>query len=104
MVCLILAIAQIGLWPVFIISSLHAFLHLQGISAIIFPSWILIATLTEQFIKPIIMGRNLPVPMFILFIGSIGGLLAMGFTGLFLGPVVFTLLWQIITDWLNESV
>jgi len=36
-------------------------------------------------------------------VGVIGGTLAYGITGLFLGPIVLAVIWELLTAWIKES-
>ena len=56
--------------------------------AIIFSIWTLLAGLSDNLLKPLMLGRGLEVPMPIILVGVIGGMLADGLLGLFEGPVL----------------
>jgi len=49
------------------------------------------------------MGRGLKTPMLVILIGVIGGTLAYGITGLFLGPIVLAVIWELLVSWIRES-
>jgi predicted PurR-regulated permease PerM len=51
-------------------------------------------------LKVVLLGRGLAVPMLVILIGAIGGLIASGFVGLFVGPVIMALAYQIFRGWL----
>jgi predicted PurR-regulated permease PerM len=46
------------------------------------------------------MGRGLPVPMLVIFIGVIGGTMAHGLIGLFVGPIVLALGYELGRAWI----
>jgi predicted PurR-regulated permease PerM len=48
------------------------------------------------------MGRGLKTPILIILIGVIGGTLAYGITGLFLGPIVLAVIWELFVSWIDE--
>jgi predicted PurR-regulated permease PerM len=56
----------------------------------------------DNFIKPLLIGRGAGVPLWIIFIGVIGGILKIGFIGIFIGPLVLAAAYSIITNWLAE--
>jgi predicted PurR-regulated permease PerM len=68
--------------------------------AIIFTVWTLIAGLSDNVLKPLMLGRGLEVPMPVILIGVIGGMLADGLLGLFVGPVVLAVGYVLLTEWL----
>ena len=69
--------------------------------AIIFSIWTLIAGLSDNFLKPLMLGRGLEVPMPIILIGVIGGMIADGLLGLFVGPVLLAVGYVLLMEWLR---
>jgi predicted PurR-regulated permease PerM len=57
--------------------------------------------LSDNFLKPILLGRGAPVPMLVIFLGSIGGFISMGFIGLFIGAVILSLSFKLFREWLK---
>ncbi|MCA1763761.1 MAG: AI-2E family transporter [Flavobacteriales bacterium] len=57
----------------------------------------------DNVLKPILMGQGLPVPMFIIFLGAIGGLLWNGIIGLFIGSIVLSLGYKLLIYWLKRQ-
>jgi predicted PurR-regulated permease PerM len=51
----------------------------------------------------LLIGRSADVPLWIIFIGVIGGILTIGFVGIFIGPIVMAAGYTIITSWLSEE-
>jgi len=49
-----------------------------------------------------VMARGLDTPMLIILIGVIGGTLSYGITGLFLGPIVLAVIWELGLAWIRE--
>jgi predicted PurR-regulated permease PerM len=48
------------------------------------------------------MGHGLKAPMLVILIGVVGGTLAYGITGLFLGPIVLAVIWDVLFEWMRE--
>ena len=46
-------------------------------------------------------GRGVNVPMAVIFVGAIGGFLASGIIGLFIGSVILVLGYELLLDWLD---
>ena len=72
-----------------------AYLYLAGsvLSGILLGTWgLLLVSLPDNFLKPLLIGRKANIPTFILFIALLGGLQVYGFLGLLFGPLVVTLL------------
>jgi len=50
-----------------------------------------------------LLGRGVDVPMLVIFVGAIGGFIATGIIGLFVGAVVIALSYKLFLAWLNEG-
>jgi len=59
--------------------------------------------LVDNILKPIIMARGLTTPMLVIFIGVIGGTLSNGIIGLFVGPIVLAVAWDLLVTWVGED-
>jgi predicted PurR-regulated permease PerM len=98
---LILGIAQL---PALIIVApviFYVFSTQDTTSATIFTVWVLLAGISDNFLKPMLMGRGVDVPMPVILIGAIGGMLAAGIIGLFLGAVVLAIWYELFVTWLK---
>ncbi|MCW8964130.1 MAG: AI-2E family transporter [Gammaproteobacteria bacterium] len=103
LVCLILAVVQIDILIVLIPLSIYAFSFASPFAAVAFLIWNIAVGLMNNVLKPILLARGVEAPMAIIFIGAIGGMLAMGIIGLFVGAVVFVLGYTLFINWLNEG-
>jgi predicted PurR-regulated permease PerM len=64
--------------------------------AVLFAVGLLVISLIDNFLKPILIGERIKVPVFLLFFGVLGGLKAYGITGIFLGPLFIALFFVLI--------
>jgi predicted PurR-regulated permease PerM len=103
LVCLVLAIVQIDILIILIPLSLYMFNVTDTGPAIAFLIWNIMVGLMNNVLKPILLARGVEAPMAIIFIGAIGGLIAHGIIGLFVGAVVFVLGYTLFMFWLNEE-
>ena len=55
----------------------------------------------DNVLKPLLLGRGVNVPMAVIFVGAIGGFLASGIIGLFIGSVILVLGYELLLDWLE---
>ncbi|MGG7034250.1 MAG: AI-2E family transporter [Flavobacterium sp.] len=101
--CLILAIIQLGIGPVAIPVVIYMFSVTDATTSIILAIWIGITLVIDNILKPILLGRNAPAPMLVIFLGAIGGFMHNGFIGLFLGAVVLTLAYKLFLIWLDSD-
>jgi predicted PurR-regulated permease PerM len=58
---------------------------------------------SDNVIRPLLIGKGTEAPMAIIFLGVIGGILAFGFLGLFIGPVILTVAYNLFRAWLDEE-
>lgn len=101
--CLILAIVQVGAGPVIIPLAIYMFTVSSTFSATVFSIWMVLVLVIDNFLKPILLGRGAPAPMLVIFLGAIGGFISHGFVGLFLGAVILTLAYKLFNTWLQED-
>ncbi len=103
LLCLILAIVQVGVGPIVIGVAIYLFATADTLTASLFTVWAVIVSVSDNILKPILLGKGAPVPMLVVFLGSVGGFIASGFLGLFLGPVVLTLGYKLFGLWINRA-
>lgn len=70
---------------------------------IIFTVYIVIVSLLDNFLKPVLLSKGLQTPTIVIFIGAIGGVMLHGIIGLFVGTVVLALAHRFYIHWVNTS-
>ena len=101
---LIAAIVQIPVTLVMVVPILFAFSIVEPTYAIIFTIYCLLVGLSDNVLKPILLGKGLKTPMIVILIGTIGGLLLHGIIGLFVGPVILSVVYQLYQYWIRKEV
>ncbi len=101
--CLMLSIIQVGSWIILFPISFYEFATNDLVTAVIFLVWVIFVTSVDNFLTPYLMGRKSSVPSLVLFIGSTGGLISMGFLGLFLGAILFSIGYTLFISWMNAE-
>jgi len=101
--CLIFAIVQVGVGPVVIPVIIYLFASADTTTATLFLIWGIIIMVSDNFLKPFLLGRGAPVPMLVVFLGAIGGFIARGFIGLFLGAVILSLGYELFISWAADQ-
>nr|NQU88855.1 AI-2E family transporter [Bacteroidota bacterium] len=99
-ISLMLAIMQVGLGPVTIPIIIYMFSTADVLTATLLAIWLVFVSIVDNLIKPIVLGRKAPVPSLVIFLGAIGGFMANGIIGLFLGAVVLSLGYKLFMWWL----
>ena len=75
---------------------------METTSALLFTAYMVPVNLLDNLLRPIVMGRGLKTPILVILIGVIGGTLAYGIAGLFLGPIVLAVIWELMVAWIKE--
>ena len=71
-------------------------------TAVIFLIWGIFVLISDNFLKPILLGRGAPVPMLVVFLGAIGGFIVR-FIGLFLGAVILSVGYKLFVAWMADK-
>jgi predicted PurR-regulated permease PerM len=103
LLCLLLSVVQIGIFPVVIPVLVYVFSKADPVTFVMFLVWSLFVGALDNILKPILLGRGVAVPMAVIFIGAIGGFLTSGIIGLFVGSVVLVLGYKLVLAWLYED-
>jgi len=72
-------------------------------TALLITVFLVPASLADNVLKPIVMGRGLNTPALVIFIGVIGGTLAHGIVGLFIGPIILAVAWELMRAWIRDD-
>jgi predicted PurR-regulated permease PerM len=83
--------------------AVYAFSVHDTLSASIFAVYLIVVGFSDSFLKPLLLGRGVEVPMLVILLGAIGGMIVSGIIGLFVGAVVLALTYQIFTAWLSKA-
>ncbi|SFK51757.1 Predicted PurR-regulated permease PerM [Methylocapsa palsarum] len=100
---LVLGIIQIG--PVMVVAPLlvWSWTTMPTTHALAFTACMAVVSFIDNFLKPFVLARGLTTPTLVTLIGVIGGVLAHGIVGLFVGPVVLAVAWDLLNAWIGES-
>jgi predicted PurR-regulated permease PerM len=99
---LILAVMQLPSMLVLIPVIIYVFSTSSTVVAVLFTIWAVLIGLSDNVLKPLLMGQGSSVPMLVLFMGSLGGFMVSGILGLFVGAVVLSLGYTVFMAWIDE--
>ncbi len=104
LLALIFAIVQL---PVTVVALVAVAILWSGDSGtvhnVIFTILLIAASLIDNFLKPIILGRGLDVPMPIILIGAVGGMMSGGILGMFVGAAFLAAGYQVFMQWVESE-
>ncbi|NJD57246.1 MAG: AI-2E family transporter YdiK [Nitrospirae bacterium] len=102
-VIFMLCLAQLG--PILVMVPAVIWLYWKGD-----PLWgtvLLVFTIVaggiDNFIRPLLIKKGADLPLIMIFAGVIGGLIAFGVVGLFIGPVVLSVTYTLLKAWVSDS-
>lgn len=101
--CLMLSIIQIG--PIIINLGVIAYLFSldNTTAAALWTVFFIFSGLSDNVLKPMLLGKGAMVPMLVIFLGVIGGFIMSGFIGLFVGPIVFSIGYKLFVAWMDDK-
>ena len=94
---------QVGPGIILIPVLIYAWITLDTTPAILLTTWTVPVMLFDNVMKPIVMARGLSTPMIIIFVGVVGGTLTNGLVGLFIGPVILSLGYELGMAWIGMT-
>jgi predicted PurR-regulated permease PerM len=98
-----LCLAQIGPWPVLIPVCIWLFWSGENLWGGGMVVWTLVVSTIDNFIRPALIKRGADIPLLLIFAGVIGGLMAFGIVGLFIGPVILAVTYTLLEAWVLEA-
>jgi len=97
---MILCIVQLGVGLIAIPVLIYAWTSMSTTAAVILTIWMVLVMISDNILKPLLLGRGAAVPMPVIFLGSIGGFILSGFIGLFTGAVVLSIGYRLMNSWM----
>ncbi|HMH98176.1 MAG TPA: AI-2E family transporter, partial [Bradyrhizobium sp.] len=100
---LILGIVQIGPTVILLPVIIWSWITMETSTALIFTAYMVPVNFVDNILKPIIITRGLKTPMWVIIVGVIGGTLSNGIIGLFVGPIVLAVTWDLLVTFVRED-
>jgi predicted PurR-regulated permease PerM len=72
-------------------------------TAILWTVPLLLIALSDNVLKPLLMGKGSTVPTLVIFLGAIGGFIFSGLIGLFTGAIVLAIGYNLMVHWIGEG-
>jgi predicted PurR-regulated permease PerM len=98
---LVFAILQLPVTIVVLGVVLWMFSSFETLPAVLWTIYLFAAGISDNVLKPILLGKGSKVPMLVIFFGVIGGFIASGFIGLFTGAIVVSLGYMLFISWVK---
>ena len=102
-IILMLCIAQLGPALVMVPATIWLFVNDATLPGIVLAIFTVASVTMDNFLRPILIRRGADLPLLLILVGVIGGLLAFGLLGLFLGPVVLAVTYTLLQNWIADT-
>jgi predicted PurR-regulated permease PerM len=99
----IFAVAQVGPALVLIPSIIWVYMRSGAVWGTGFLVWGIFCLTFDNLLRPVLIRRGADLPLLLIFAGVIGGLIAFGIIGLFIGPVVLAVTYTLLAEWVTED-
>jgi predicted PurR-regulated permease PerM len=102
-VMLMLGVAQIGPLPVLVGAVIWLYMDGQTFWGTVMVVWSVVTSTLDNVLRPILIKKGADLPLVLVFAGVLGGLLAFGLVGLFVGPVILAVTYTLVTAWVRAD-
>ena len=102
-VMFLLGVAQIGPLPVLVGAVIWLYWTNETLWGTVLIGWSLVTVSFDNFLRPVLIRKGADLPLLLIFAGVLGGLLAFGVIGLFVGPVVLAVTYTLLQAWVAEG-
>jgi predicted PurR-regulated permease PerM len=103
-VMFMLCIAQFGPLPVLVPVVIWLYWSGQSGWGTFLLVWTIVVGSLDNILRPILIRKGAHLPFVLLLAGVIGGLIAFGLVGIFLGPVVLAVGYTLLQSWMAEEI
>jgi predicted PurR-regulated permease PerM len=98
-----LGVAQIGPGPVLIGAVIWLYVTSGGVWGTVMLVWSLVTMSLDNILRPILIKKGADLPLVLILAGVLGGLLAFGLVGLFVGPVILAVTYTLLVAWVDST-
>ena len=102
-VIFVLGVAQLGPLPVLLPAVIWLYWTGNIGWAVALFVWMILVGALDNVLRPILIRRGVDLPMLLIIAGVIGGLIAFGVVGLFIGPVILAVTYTLLQSWISET-
>jgi predicted PurR-regulated permease PerM len=103
LISFLLSVVQLGPGLILLGAVVYKFSLGFTLGAFLFLAWCIVVSVSDNFLRPILLSRGGDVPVWIILIGTLGGLIAHGLIGLFVGPIVVALGYRLFQVWIEPT-
>jgi predicted PurR-regulated permease PerM len=98
-----LCLAQVGPGLVLIPAVVWMYYSGDTVWATVLLAFSIVAMTMDNFVRPLLLRRGADLPLLLILFGVIGGLIAFGLLGIFVGPTVLAIAYTLLNAWMAED-
>ena len=98
-----LCLAQVGPGLVLIPAVVWMYYSGDTVWATVLLAFSIVAMTMDNFVRPLLIRRGADLPLLLILFGVIGGLIAFGLLGIFVGPTVLAIAYTLLNAWMAED-
>jgi len=102
-VIVLLCLAQVGPFLVMVPAVIWLYWSGQPVRGTVLLVFLVVAGTIDNFVRPFLIRKGADLPLLLIFAGVIGGLIAFGIIGLFIGPVMLAVTYTLLKDWVSDD-
>jgi predicted PurR-regulated permease PerM len=99
---LLFGIIQIGPSVILVPLIIWSWFAMDTTTAILFTLYMVPVNLLDNILRPLV-AKGLKTPMLVILVGVLGGTIVHGMIGLFVGPIVLSIAWQLLVAWTRDA-
>lgn len=100
----LLALVQIGPVAVLLVAEVILIFEARYLAAVLLAVWFIVAVMTvDNLIRPLVTTRGTSLPGIIAFLGTVGGFITWGLIGVFVGPVLTSVIYEMLLTWMGSE-
>ena len=65
--------------------------------------WGMFVTFVDNLLKPLLIGSSMTLPLMLVILGVFGGFISFGFLGLFIGPTLLAVTYELLSSWRGQD-
>jgi len=100
---LLMAVMQLPTLLLLLPIAFYVFSYATPLVGGLFFVWAVLVSLSDNVLKPLLLSRGVEVPMLVVLVGALGGFASIGLIGLFIGPIVVAVAYQLLTAWIDPE-
>lgn len=97
---MVLAIVQLPSMLILVPVIIWVFSFANTGAAVVFAIYTIAVSLSDNVLKPLLLGRGVDLPLVVVLLGAIGGMIKFGVVGLFVGAVILGIGYRVISAWI----